>query len=232
VRRAFVTGGTRGIGFATCALLQNKGYAVTAIYSTEGEDSEKAKAALPEVDFRRVDVSDEAAVRELLEKLPAVDLLVNNAGIDEYSLVQDISAERWERLFSVNVEGMFFAVKHAVKKMIQRGSGAIVNVSSIWGRTGASCESAYSATKGAVISFTKALSKELAPSHITVNCVAPGVIETRMNEWLTDGERKALEEEIPLGRFGTPEEVAEAIYFLGTHSYITGEILGVDGGFC
>ena len=160
-----------------------------------------------------------------------IDLLVNNAGISLYKQVQDIAAREWDEVFSVNAKGAFLCCKHAVKKMIARQSGAIVNISSVWGQTGGSCESAYSASKGALIAFTKALAKELAPSCITVNCVCPGVIETQMNARFSQAELSALREEIPLGRLGTGEEVAAAVLFLAENRYVTGQILGVNGGF-
>ena len=228
---ALVTGGTRGIGFATAALLQSEGYLVTAAYSHEGEDAARAREALPSVRFLRADVTDENAVKELIEGMERLDLLVCNAGVASFAQVQDIGLSEWERVMRVNAGGVFLATKYAVKKMLDKG-GAIVNIASVWGVTGGSCESAYSASKGAVIAFTKATAKELAPAGITVNCVAPGVIDTAMNARLSSEERRALEAEIPMERFGTPEEVAEAVLFLARAKYVTGQVLGVDGGFC
>ena len=228
---ALVTGGTRGIGFATAALLQTEGYRVTAAYSREGEDSERARRALKGVRFVRADVTDEEAVKSLIGGMKRLDLLVCNAGVASFAQVQDISLLEWERVMRVNAGGVFLCCKHAVKKMLHLGGGgAIVNVSSIWGETGGSCESAYSASKGAVIAFSKALAKELAPSKITVNCVAPGVIDTAMNARFSNEELRAMEEDIPAGRLGTPEEIARAILFLGSEPYITGQVLGVNGG--
>ncbi len=228
--RALVTGGTRGIGLEVCRLLSEEGVFVTALYSSDEEAMERAKSTLPAVSFVRADVSDERQVEEVMRTLPTLDYLVNNAGIALFSQVQDTSLSDWERVMAVNAGGTFLCCKHAVKRMLSRG-GAIVNTSSVWGERGGSCESAYSASKGAVIAFTKALASELAPSSITVNCVAPGVIDTAMNARLTEKERKALEVEIPLGRFGTSEEVARAVLFLLKNRYITGQILGVNGGF-
>ena len=151
-------------------------------------------------------------------------------GVSHFAQVQDISQAEYRRVMDINVGGTFLCSKHAVKKMLD-GGGAIVTVSSVWGETGGSCESVYSASKGAVIAFTKALAKELAPSKITVNCVSPGVVETKMNARLLEEERVELMEEIPLGRFATPEEVAQAIIFLAEQSYVTGQVLGVNGGF-
>ena len=212
MKRALVTGGTRGIGFAVCRLLAEEGYCVTALY------------------FLRADVSSEEEVKEVFGKIPSLDLLVNNAGIELYKLAQDTSFGEWRRVMDVNAGGAFLLSKYAVKRMLDKG-GAIVNLSSVWGQTGGSMESVYSASKGAVIAFTKALAKELAPMNITVNCVSPGVIDTEMMKRFDDEERKELAREIPLGRFGTPEEVASAVLFLAKSRYITGEVLSVNGGF-
>ena len=228
---ALITGGTRGIGLACCRLFSAKGYRVTALWSRDEAAARAAQAELPEVEFVRADVADEGAVARVLSRFDRLDALVNNAGVSLYAQVQDTSMEQFSRVMGVNAGGAFLTVKHAVRKMLSHG-GAIVNVSSVWGVSGGSCESVYSASKGALIAFTKALARELAPSGITVNCVAPGVIDTAMNGRLNAEERGALAGEIPLGRFGTPEEVAEAVYFLATARYITGQTLGVDGGFC
>lgn len=229
--KALISGGTRGIGLACCRLFCRMGYQVTALYSRDGKAADRARRELPGVRFLRADVSDEEAVKGVFSQTGTPDVLVNNAGIDLFAQVQDTRYSDWKRVMDVNAGGMFLLTKHAVPGMLSRG-GAIVNVSSVWGVSGGSCESVYSASKGALIAFTKALARELAPSGITVNCVAPGVIDTAMNGRLNAEERGALAGEIPLGRFGTPEEVAEAVYFLATARYITGQTLGVDGGFC
>lgn len=230
MKRALVTGGTRGIGLAVCRLLSQRGYAVTATYSQGEEDAVRARASLPEVSFLRSDVSSEEAVKALIGAFPALDVLVCNAGVALFKQVQDVTAEEYRRVMDTDMGGVFLCAKYAVKKMLGRG-GAIVNVASVWGETGASCESVYAAAKGAVIAFTKSLAKELAPSRITVNCVSPGVVETAMNGRLTEADRRALEEEIPLGRFADPAEIASAVLFLAEHPYITGQVLGVNGGF-
>lgn len=229
--RALITGGTRGIGFACCRLFSDAGYAVTALYSRDEGAARAARESLPQVDFVRADVANEADVARVFTGIPSLDVLVNNAGICYFAQVQDVTMSDWERVMGVNTGGAFLATKYAVKKMLAKG-GAIVNVSSVWGITGGSCESVYSASKGAVIAFTKATAKELAPAGITVNCVAPGVIDTAMNAHLQGEDRRALEAEIPLGRYGLPEEVAQAVFFLARAKYVTGQILGVDGGFC
>ncbi|MDE7296186.1 MAG: SDR family oxidoreductase, partial [Clostridia bacterium] len=194
-----------------------------------GKDLEEAKKALPQVNFLRADVAREQDVSAVFSQISSLDLLVNNAGVCSFAQVQDITAEEYARVMNTNAGGQILCAKYAVKKMLERG-GAIVNISSIWGETGGSCESLYSASKGAVIAFTKALAKELAPSGIRVNCVSPGVIDTEMNARLSKEEKAALAEEIPLGRFGSAEEVARAVLFLAEAEYITGQVLAINGG--
>ncbi len=228
--RALVTGGTRGIGLEVCRLLCERGDSVTALYSHDEAAAEAAKKLLPAVQFLRADVRDEEALKAVFAGISSLDLLVNNAGVALFRQVQDTTVSEWEDVFGVNARGTFLCCKYAVPKMLQKG-GAIVNVASVWGETGGSCESVYSASKGAVIAFTKALAKELAPSSITVNCVSPGVIDTKMNARLSEDERAALSGEIPIGRFGTAEEAARAVLFLLGNRYVTGQVLGVNGGF-
>lgn len=229
MRRALVTGGTRGIGFEVCKLLLEMGYCVTALYSKDEKSAKEAQARLKDVSFIRADVAVEEDVKRVFEEIPSLDLLVNNAGVELYKLVQDTSFSEWRRVMEVNAGGTFLCAKYAVAKMLDAG-GAIVNISSVWGQTGGSMESVYSASKGAVIAFTKALAKELAPMNITVNCVAPGAIETDMMQRFSDGEKRGLCEEIPLGRLGSPQEVARAVLFLAENRYVTGEVLSVNGG--
>lgn len=230
MKRAVVTGGTRGIGLAVVRLLADSGYAVTAFYSSNEEDAARARTAVPSAEFLRINVADEAAVARAFSKFESLSLLVNNAGVSSFSQVQDVSWAEFSRVMNVNAGGTFLCCKHAVKKMLSEG-GSIVNVSSVWGQTGGSCESVYSASKGAVIAFSKALAKELAPAKIRVNCVCPGMIDTRMNGGLDESARAAFREEILLEREGTAEEVARAVLFLAEHGYITGEILSVNGGY-
>lgn len=229
MKYSLVTGGTRGIGLATAKLLSERGYVTVATYAG-GKDLAAAQAAAPDVKFVRADVTDENAVKAAFDLLPRLDILINNAGVCSFRQIQDLDLSEYERVMGVNAGGQILCAKYAVKKMLGCG-GAIVNLASVWGQTGGSCESVYSASKGAVIAFTKALAKELAPAGITVNCVSPGVIDTEMNARFSEEERRALEEEIPLGRFGTAEEVARAALFLAEARYITGQVLGVNGGF-
>lgn len=229
MKRALVTGGTRGIGFEVCKLLLERGYRVTALYSKDVKSAKEAQEILKGVTFLRADVSSEEDIKKVFEEIPSLDLLVNNAGVELYKLAQDTTLGEWRKVMDVNAGGAFLCAKYAVKKMLDKG-GSIVSISSVWGQTGGSMESVYSSSKGAVIAFTKALAKELAPMNVTVNCVAPGAIDTDMMKRFNAEEKKALCEEIPLGRLGTPQEVAEAVLFLAENRYVTGQVLAINGG--
>lgn len=226
---AVVTGGVRGIGLGISLALKKKGYRVYALYS---KDEKSAAAAQGEgVIPVKADVRNEAEIVAFFSVLRHVDVLVNNAGIAVAAQLQDTSAEMLDDLYAVNVRGAFLCAREAAKKMISEQSGCIVNVSSVWGEAGGSCESAYSATKGALIALTKALAKELGYSGIRVNCVSPGVIDTTMNARLTAEDMEALREEIPLGRIGKPEDVANAVTGLIESEYVNGADVPVNGGF-
>ena len=226
---AVVTGGVRGIGLGISLALKKKGYMVYALYS---KDEKSAAAAQGEgVIPVKADVRNEAEIVAFFSVLRHVDVLVNNAGIAVAAQLQDTSAEMLDELYAVNVRGAFLCAREAAKKMISEQSGCIVNVSSVWGEAGGSCESAYSATKGALIALTKALAKELGYSGIRVNCVSPGVIDTTMNARLTAEDMEALREEIPLGRIGKPEDVANAVTGLIESEYVNGADVPVNGGF-
>lgn len=239
---ALITGSSRGIG-ASCALLfAQKGYGVIVNYLKNGDKAEELCKKIGEIGGTavayRADVrlqSDVEAMFEFAEKeFGGIDVLVNNAGISTWGLLQDTTEDEWNDLFSVAPGGAFRCSKAAIGQMLRRGGGSIVNISSVWGVYGASCEAAYSASKAAVIGLTKALAKELGPSGIRVNCVAPGVIDTDMNRVHGEETLRELAEATPLGRIGTPEEVAECVYFLASDEsrFVTGQVLGVDGGFC
>ncbi|MBR2341581.1 MAG: SDR family oxidoreductase [Clostridia bacterium] len=230
MKTVLITGGTRGIGKAIVTAFQKKGYRVAVTYSKDDKSATEAKQAGLEV--YRADVRDENAITELFKKLGAVDILINNAGVSLVKQIQDTTKEEWDDLFAVNVTGAFLCAREAAKTMISNQSGLIINISSIWGEVGGSCEVAYSASKGALIAFTKALAKELAPSKIRVNCISPGAIQTQMNACFSKDEIQALEEEIHIGRMGFPEEVASAALFLEENEYVTGIDLAVNGGFC
>ena len=235
-KTVFVTGGSRGIGRAIAEAFYKNGYNVVINYNKSENEAKALSEKLPGSLVLKGDISREDDVKYMLDKtishFGSIDVLVNNAGVSVVSLLSDTTLEEWERLFSVNVTGTFLASKYAAKHMIANHSGRIINISSIWGVSGASCESCYSASKGAIIAFTKALAKELGPSGITVNCVAPGYIDTDMNSDVSECDREAFEAETPLGRIGTPEEVAKTVLFLASDSadFITGQVIGVDGG--
>ncbi len=238
MKTALITGGTKGIGKAIALAFLEQGYEVVLNY-----DKDERAALSTQEEFNmmgycpvllRADISDEAQVRAMFSEFYTIyrrlDVLVNNAGISRVEVIQDTALSDWNRIFDVNVKGMFLCCREVVPKMICTG-GAIINIGSIWGEVGASCEVAYSSSKGAVISFTKALAKELAPSKVRVNCVSPGVIDTDMNSRLTSEEMEELISRVPLGRTGFPEEVAEACLYLAEAQYVTGEVLSVGGGF-
>ena len=179
----------------------------------------------------RCDVADEVAVNAAFARLPGTDLLINNAGIADYALINTITPERWHRLFAVNVDGAFYCIRAALPHMLRQQSGCILNVSSMWGQIGASCEAAYSATKGAILALTKALAQELGPSGIRVNAVAPGVIQTDMCAHVDPSVMEGLRQQTPIERLGTPEDIARAMVYLADAEFVTGQVLPVNGGF-
>lgn len=236
---ALVTGSSRGIGAAIAALLARRGYAVCINYL---EQREKAEALVAELRKEQcvamclqADVADraqvDAMVRKVEEELGHISLLVNNAGIARNQQFQDVAPETLQRIFAVNFGGCFHCSQAVIGPMLKAHEGCIINISSIWGSHGASCESVYSSTKHAIIGLTRSLAAEFAPSGIRVNCVAPGVIETDMIQALGNETLEQLRQEMPFRRFGTPEEVAESVWHLAKAEYITGQILTVDGGF-
>ena len=229
MKTVLITGGVRGIGKSVAMVFAQKGYRVCVTYSQDEESALQARQEGFEV--YKADVSVEAEVVALFKTVGKVDVLVNNAGVSLIKQIQDTTYEEYNRLMSVNVGGAFLCAREASKGMIDRQSGLIINVSSVWGEVGGSCESVYSASKAALIGFTKALAKELGWSGIRVNCVSPGVIQTKMNAHFSKEEMDALQEEIPMGRLGQGEDVAKAILFLEENEYVTGIDLPVNGGF-
>ena len=229
-----VTGGSRGIGRACCAAFAKAGWDVAFCYARDEAGAAETRRLIEACGAGalafRCDVRSEAQVNEMFSALPGLSALVNNAGVSLFSLLQDTTLAQWREVFSVNCEGAFLCTRAAVPLFLRRGGGAVVNISSVWGEEGASCEAAYSASKAALIGFTKAAAKELAPSGIRVNCVSCGIVDTQMNARLTEAEKQAFLQEVPLGRQGTPEEVAACALFLARHPYITGEVLRVNGG--
>ena len=224
-----VTGGSRGIGAAVVARYASRGDRVYFLYE---KNHEAAKAVASETGATPIccDVADGRAVKEAFSKIPEVDILVCNAGVCWYGLLTDMPEGEWNRIFDVNVKGIYNCVKAAMPAMLKKHSGSIVTLSSMWGQVGASCEAAYSATKGAVIALTKALAKELGPSGIRVNCVAPGVILTDMCANVSPEILEELAQESALERNGTPADVAKAIESLADAEFVTGQVLGVSGG--
>lgn len=229
MKRVLVTGGVRGIGLSIARAFLKKGYRVFVGYS---KDEESALQAEKEgLTVLRFDVSREEEVKAAFENIGGVDILVNNAGVSLIKQIQDTSAEEFDRVLSVNLKGAFLCAKEAVKGMLKKGAGLIVNISSVWGEVGGSCESVYSASKGGLIAFTKALASELGYSGIRVNAVSPGVIDTQMNAHFSEEEKTIMKAEIPLGRMGEGEDVAKAVLFLEENEYVTGIDLPVNGGF-
>ena len=225
-----ITGGSRGIGAAAVELFAAKGHRVYFLYEKEHE---AARGVAEKTGATPIccDVADEEAVKAAFSQIGDVDILVNNAGICYYGLMSQMTGAQWDRIFNVNVKGIFHCVNAAMPAFLRKQRGCIINVSSMWGRTGASCEAAYSATKGAVIALTKALAKELGPSGIRVNAVAPGVILTDMCAEVSQDLLEEMAQEAPVGRNGTPMDVARAMEYLAEAEFVTGHILNVDGGY-
>lgn len=235
MRNVIITGGSRGIGAAMAKAFCENGDRVFVIYEKNTEKAEqtaKETGAIP----IRADISSMTAVvslsKEIHERYGMVDVVINNAGISQIKLFSDITEDEWRKMFAVNVDGAFFVTKAFLPDMIHKKYGKIINISSMWGEVGASCEVHYSASKAALIGFTKALAKEVAPSGVCVNCITPGVIDTDMNKCLTDSEKRDLLAEIPKNRMGTPDEVAKLALFLASKDadYITGQVVGISGG--
>ncbi len=236
MKTAIVTGGTRGIGKAIALELKNNGYDVIVLYKSSVDEAESLEKTFG-IRSYQCDVSDSTQVsdtfKQILADNIAVDLLVNNAGISYEGLLTDMSVDEWNNVISSNLSSVFYTCREIIPHFVSRKCGRIINISSMWGDVGASCEVAYSATKAGVNGFTKALAKELAPSGITVNAIAPGVIATDMMKGFTEDDIDALKEQTPLGRIGEGSDVAKAVLYLSedSGSFITGQIINVNGGF-
>lgn len=231
MRNVVVTGGSRGIGAATVARFAENGDRVYFLYEKNHAAAQKIANSTGATPIC-CDVADGDAVKNAFSQISDVDILVCNAGICTTGLMSMISEQQWDREFAVNVKGMYHCINAAMPFFLQKQQGSIVTVSSMWGQVGASCEVAYSATKGAVIAMTKALAKELGPSEIRVNCVAPGVILTDMCAGVEQEILDEMAQEAALGRNGTARDVAQSIFMLSQTPWVTGQVLGVSGGYC
>lgn len=239
-KAVLVTGSSRGIGRAIALAFAKNGYHVFLNCNHSVIDLERVRAEIESIpgascDLAIGDVGNPDAVAEMFKKIHkhcnGLDVLVNNAGISYIGLMSEMSTKDWNRILQTNLSSAFYCSHEAVPKMVSKKGGKIINISSMWGTAGASCEVAYSASKAGLHGFTKALAKELAPSNIQVNALACGAIETTMNKHLSEEERLSLEIEIPAGRFGTPEEVADMVLQIAeSPTYLTGQIIGIDGG--
>lgn len=237
---ALITGASGGIGSAIALRLASDGYSIAACWHSDEEGisalSKKLDGISAEYRLYKADVSDYEKIKEVFadaaEVFGGVSVLVNNAGVAQQKLFTDITQQDFDLITAVNFKGVFNCCQCAVPFMVSRKEGKIINISSMWGVYGASCETVYSATKAAVIGLTKSLARELAPSNIQVNCIAPGAIDTKMNNNLSDEDKKAFADEIPMGRFGTPDEIAGIVSFFASKDsdYVTAQVITADGG--
>lgn len=232
MRKVLITGSARGIGAACARAFVAAGDEVIIHYHKSGEQALALAEELGAVCVR-ADVCDSAQVRAMFEQIGGVDVLVNNAGISMYGLLTDLSDEDWNRMLAADLSSIFYCCKAALPAMIRAHSGVIVNIASMWGEVGASCEVAYSAAKAGVIGLTKALAKEVGPSGVRVNAVSPGVVMTDMMRSFSDEDVAALKDETPLMTLGRPEDIAQAVLYLASDQarFITGQVLSVNGGF-
>lgn len=240
-KTVLITGASKGIGANLAIRFAEQGYNVVMNYNSSVQSAILLQKSLSESGYNviafkanvknRLDV--DLMVKETLYRFGSIDVLINNAGVAHQSLLTDMSEQDWNNVIGVNLTGTFNCTQAVLPHMINQKSGSIINISSMWGEVGASCEVAYSAAKAGVIGFTKALAKEVGPSNITVNCIAPGLIETTMNHNMTIEDTAAIIDDTPMGRIGTTNDIAQAALFLASQdaSYITGQVLGVNGGF-
>lgn len=240
-KNVLITGASRGIGRSTAILFAQNGYHVFLNCNKSVEELKQVQEEIEKHHPKAVtlvpgNVGNPSDVRsifgEIYSHCDSLDVLINNAGIAHIGLLMDLTDEEWQQIIDTNLSSVFYCCREAVPKMVSKKSGRIINISSMWGTVGASCEAAYSASKSGIHGLTRALAKELAPSDISVNAIACGVIDTVMNAQLDKAERQSLAEEIPAGRFCRPEEIAEVIWqTVNTPAYMTGQIIGVDGGY-
>ena len=240
-KNVLITGASRGIGRSTAILFAQNGYHVFLNCNKSVEELKQVQEEIEKHHPKAVtlvpgNVGNPSDVRsifgEIYSHCDSLDVLINNAGIAHIGLLMDLTDEEWQQIIDTNLSSVFYCCREAVPKMVSKKSGRIINISSMWGTVGASCEAAYSASKSGIHGLTRALAKELAPSRISVNAIACGVIDTVMNAQLDEAERQSLAEEIPAGRFCSPEEIAEVIWqTVNTPAYMTGQIIGGDGGY-
>ncbi|MBE6701444.1 MAG: SDR family oxidoreductase [Ruminococcaceae bacterium] len=237
MKTVLITGASRGIGAACVKKFATENYNVVFLYKSNDTKAEELRTNFQNVTPIKCDVTNSKevtlAISEIKEKFGGIHVLVNNAGVSYSGVLQNMTDDDWYKVLDTNLSSMFFLSREVIPMMLNQGEGSIVNVSSMWGITGASCEVAYSTSKAGVIGFTKALAKELAPSKIRVNAVAPGAIDTDMLKGYTKEELSIIADETPLGTIGKCEDIAEAVYFLSSEKagFITGEVLNVNGGF-
>jgi 3-oxoacyl-[acyl-carrier protein] reductase len=238
-KTVIVTGGSRGIGAAIVNLLAKEGYNVVLNYNKSEEIAKNIKKELTDrgycVEIFKADVSSREEVQQLvnfsLNKFGKIDVLINNAGISQTKLFTDITDEDWNNMIKTNLNSVFYMTQEVAKDMIKNKSGCIINISSIWGTIGASCETHYSVTKAGIDAITKSLAKELGPSNIRINSIAPGIIDTDMNKYLTQQEKEQIEKEIPLEKIGKTQDIAKCIKWLIEDNYTTGQIIQINGGW-
>ena len=239
MKTVLITGAAKGIGAAIAEELAVKGYQIIINYKTSEQKAQELKEKLINnglnVEIYRADVTQKEEVQKMVQyvinKYGKIDILINNAGISQIKPFADIEEEEWDNMINNNLKSVYLVTKQVIHNMIQKREGTIINISSIWGITGGSCEVHYSAAKAGIIGFTKALAKEMALSNITVNAIAPGMIETDMNGELTSEDVIEIQKEIPLGRIGKPEEIAKTVKWLIQTPYITGQVIRIDGGW-
>lgn len=234
-----VTGGSRGIGAGIVKLLVENGYKVILNYNKSEKCAQEIKKQLQEqnieIDIIKADVTNKDEINyminNIIDKYGKIDVLINNAGIAQEKVFLDISDEEWQKMLDANLNSVYYCTKMVLPHMLNRKEGCIINISSIWGVTGGSCEVAYSTTKAAINGFTKALAKEMGPSNIRVNCIAPGIIDTDMNKNLSKEDIEQIKEEIPLNKIGNARDIAKCAKWLIEDSYTTGQIINVNGGW-
>lgn len=235
MKKVLITGASRGIGREMAKMFAENGYEVYANYNKSENEAKELLKELREKDLNiniiKADVSNEEEVKKMFDAIKGVDILINNAGICQFKLFTDMTSSDFDNMINTNLRSVFLCSKYAIKNMLDKQAGKIINISSVWGVTGGSLEVHYSTAKAGIIGFTKALAKEMGLSNIQVNCIAPGVIDTDMNKALSEEERKALMEETPLNKIGKAEDIAKLALFLANDDFITGEVININGGF-